>query len=616
MIIKNKSSPLPRLIIFIFLSLLFSILISLHNSSQTKNSLSSKAQTTCNEKVTGNEQYENEILPIGSHLAANNSPNNYKQIRELYNCQNSNSPEVKNRFIPVVVVYDLFFLKGGPSGIRNNLEELRKYGLYPIIRIASYMGKPKGCISDCWIKLYTENGVNQDIAVMAKNLSQALNAIKGFPQKPIVVFFNEENLHEQWEGKTNPSEFAKSFAEFLENMGEGNFQIFFPAMSYGWTPEIGISPAEFLGGFFDAFGSKRKIDGVDLNIYGETYTSIAGQYQSQLSAFDPYLNYFNTPLKTAIGELGPVRNGEAVGQCHEQKDEWEESSSSIISEYLQNPLTIATMGCFGANTLPAIAHYDETQPLLINLEHYGQISNNEQRVQQTAGPNTTTKSKNNSPLKTTITFDPVKPKVGDTLKIIISANQGMVWVNLAGTDPAGIKINLAGTSPKTLSDKNGFSWTYSLEKIVEGPYTFVFSDNCHKYNKSGLPLKDVCDQKATAQVTVAKGAQTKDADQNAKAPSQKEQVVTTLNIPSPGKIMLDISTIDPIDPYVLEYCKKPQTSNADCINPHDQVVENGTVTMSFPDGNPAIFCGSIPEKRRNEVNKSDRSCVIFSKKNE
>lgn len=215
--------------------------------------------------------------------------------------------------------------------------------------------------------------------------------------------------------------------------------------------------------------------------------------------------------------------------------------------------------------------------------------------------------------QTRITFDPAAPKTGDTLKIIISANQGMVWVNLAGIDPKGKKFNLARISPKTSSDKNGFSWTYSLEKIVEGDYTFIFSDNCQKYNKQGQPLKDICDEKKTEKITVSKGSQTKNTSQNEIQPAQKEEISTALNISSPGKITLDISTIDPIDPYALEYCKN-QTSNADCTNPHDQVVQNGTVTMSFPDGNPAIFCGSIPEKRRSEAKGSDRSCIVFLQK--
>lgn len=76
----------------------------------------------------------------------------------------------------------------------------------------------------------------------------------------------------------------------------------------------------------------------------------------------------------------------------------------------------------------------------------------------------------------------------------------------------------------------------------------------------------------------------------------------------PGKISIKETDVYPIDPLALEYCDRAQTSNGGCTNPHDQVVGNGWVTMSFPEGKPLIFCGNIPKDIRPQFNNSDRTC--------
>ncbi|MDO8610187.1 MAG: hypothetical protein Q7R95_06555, partial [bacterium] len=273
-----------RLLLFIVLVLIIQIMSMYFLSIKTPTITSKAATDTCSDP-TGTEQYTSTISSIGSHLAANNNPENYKQIRKLYNCQNpppaGGSSNIKTSYIPVVVIYDLFFLKGNVSGIKQNLEDMKKYGLYPVIRIGSYT-KDNGD----WIKLYPPT----DAVIMAQNLSSALNQITGFPEKPIVSYFAEVNINLEWEGQTNPSEFAESFAAFYDAIGIGNFQLYFPSLSYGANISNGITPADFLQQFFasNKFGN-RKLDGVDLNIYGTNYDDVKSQYTTQKSAFDNYL---------------------------------------------------------------------------------------------------------------------------------------------------------------------------------------------------------------------------------------------------------------------------------------------------------------------------------------
>lgn len=479
-----------RLMFFIVISLTFSILLSFQNISQSKKTIVSKAADTQCPEPTGNEQYENKILPVGSHLAANNNPVNYKQIRQLYNCQNKNNSEVAKKYIPVVVVYDLFFLKGSQKGIENNLKELKKYGLFPIIRVASYTTG-----GNTWIKLYPPT----DAKIMGQNLALALKSVVNFPELPIVVFFNEVNLHDEWGGTSNPEEFSESFNTFAESMGEGNFRLYFPALSYGWSTQIGISPQEFLQRFFASKKFTKKLNGVDLNIYGTDFSDIKAQYNNQKIAFDSYATYFQSPAETVIGELGPVRDGSAIYDCS-MNGSWAQVATQIVNDYLKNPLAIATMGCFGNNTVPVIAHYDSTQSQLVSLQTYGQIQNTENiSIQQTTNNQPT----NNQSIDSgafTYSFQ------GTNLSVTYSNAKGLTWVNLAGSGPTG-KINMAGTTPTMGKNTNGFYWTYIIKDAKEGTYTFIFSDNCQKYNKAGMKkeeLKDVCDKKGTDTIVIQK----------------------------------------------------------------------------------------------------------------
>ncbi len=566
------------------------------------------------------QSYSGNILPLGAHLAANNNPVNYQQIREFFNAQNQNNKNIANRYIPVTIVYDLFFLKGSVQGIQNNLESLKKFGLFPLIRVASYTGRPpdgkcNDLRNDCWLKV----GVD-DARILGFNLASALQNV-AFAQKPIVIFFNEVNLPDEWGGEVDPGDFAQSFNAFVEGLNDQkiknkNFLVYFPALSYGWGGATrSISPIEFFDGFFNSKKFNQKLDGVDLNIYGSDYSDIRNQYAGQTAAFDNYGQYFNGN-GTTIGELGPVRGSQAVGQCEQDKAGWQDAAQAITAEYVKNPITIATMGCFGAVTYPAIIHYNEQSPELIKLnDSSGQVknapqNNNVNNTNQKTNPNQKQNQVTNT-ATTTINFDPQNPKADTTFKVVTTSGTGFTWVHIKIFNTEGKKlIQEAGKKPgqpNVSKTKDGYQWTYDADGIKEGDYRVVFYSNCDKG----------CKEQASRPLSIGTG-KTNEVQQTNNQQVQKQQTAVEKNqetkaveISTPGKITLDVSLIDPIDPYVLEYCERAQTSNAGCINPHDQKVENGKVTMSFPDGNPAIFCGSIPEKRRAEVNGSDRSCVVF-----
>lgn len=388
---KNPPNIIPRLFIFIGLVLsiqFLTIFITIKNNTQYK----PRAQNTTCPDPTGTENYESIIMPIGPNIAANNNPANYLQIRKLYNCQNTTLNAVKTSFIPTTVIYDLNFLKNGSEAIKQNLLAMKKYGLYPIIRVATYMGQIPGCSEDCWTKPYNPTTTDENVVSMATNLSKALNEVNGFPDKPVVVFLNEVNLNTEWQGEANPKEFAKSFYEFYSTMKTGNFFLFFPPLSYGANIENGITPSQFLSEFFDAgyFNQTKYINGAAFNIYGESYESIKQQFAEQMDNISSYKNYFYTTIGRVITELGPVVRGSALYQCQSMKDQWESSAGTIVNSYIsdQGRPGIATMACFGDITYPAIVNYqiNSQQTPLITLEEYGQIENNGDRTPTSTPP--------------------------------------------------------------------------------------------------------------------------------------------------------------------------------------------------------------------------------------
>jgi hypothetical protein len=245
----------------------------------------------------------------------------------------------------------------------------------------------------------------------------------------------------------------------------------------------------------------------------------------------------------------------------------------------------------------------------------GQIINNEN--------NTTTTTNNaqqqNTNTATTINFNPENPAANAAFKVAINAGTGFSWVHMKIFDKDGKKLIQEGgkkaDQPKVSKTNNGYQWVYDADGLAEGNYKVIFYINCDKGCKEQFSrtlsigagkTNEVQQAKATTQTTSQTTTQNNQQQQN-------NQTVkpATIGLSSPGKITLDLSVIDPIDPKALEYCDKFQTSGAGCTNPHDQVVDGQTVTMSFPNGHPAIFCGSIPNNRRSEVGGLDRKCIKF-----
>ncbi|OGK21173.1 hypothetical protein A2866_00165 [Candidatus Roizmanbacteria bacterium RIFCSPHIGHO2_01_FULL_39_8] len=309
---------------------------------------------TCSDP-TGAESY-NGILVLGPHATNHRDAGNLVQTRKFYNCDNAASSEVKSSFIPYTVIYDLFFLKGDVNAIKQNLEDLKKYGLYPVIRVASYTNG-----AGVWIKVGPS-----DARIMGQNLAAALNQVSGFPKRPIVLFGNEVNLHAEWEGQTNPEEFTQSLAAFMDGMGSGNFDIYYPALSYGADGNNGLRPADFLS---RSFGSQalagKKLVGVGLNIYGADNGSIQSQFGTQTGAFSTYGSYFNQPLAAIITEMGPTDDRGVVADCSSEGP-WPGAAVNVINGYKNAPSgSLATMTCFTNDSPLTVIHFDDTPPRLI-----------------------------------------------------------------------------------------------------------------------------------------------------------------------------------------------------------------------------------------------------------
>lgn len=594
-----------RLILFITITLLFQlIIIFLKTKNLAGNTIQTKAQTKCPN-----------ILPVGSNIAANNNPANYQQIRALYNTQNQNDPCVSKTFIPVTVVYDLFFLKGSSDGIAQNLQELSKNGLFPIIRVASYTN------GNTWIKLYPPT----DALIMGENLGKALDSVKGkFPVTPIVVYLNEVNLHAEWQGQSNPEEFASSFDAFYQGLNKGgNFTLFFPALSYGATGENGIAPQEFINRFFASKKFTGKLSGVALNIYGSDYNDISSQFNTQLAAFGSNASQ----IPTVIIELGPVRNGTAVSNCESDNTGWQDVAGPIATGVIQNNLSLATMGCFGSVTYPAIVHYDGSAPQLVGLTNTGQIKNSSQNLTNNQQQNQTTTGASG------LTFNPTNPNIGDILRVTASSKTALTWVNLAAKDPDGQIINFAGKTPGITRDSQGIHWTYAVDSVKKGTYAFVFSDRCDLHNTvKGAPLATVCDNPVTGNITV--GDNTNQQTTNTNGNNQNKQTNTTnastntqskqtntanQQTTNTAKTAVQItflkSDLDKltqtgtVDYSTTEYCYTVTEKDRHCQRAQTNIT-NDTITITYPQDNPPQgFCFDL----RNNPN-AHLVCIYNPKK--
>ncbi len=457
-------------------SLLFYVILQLYiatpGSKQTTRSLASE----CGQSVTGNEVYSG-LLKIGPKVATNIGAANYKQIRESYNCQNEGN--VRNGYIPTTVIYDLFFLKSGD--IAQDLRDMKKYGLYPIIRVASYM------TDENWIKLFPPT----DAKIMGEKLSAALSQVGGFPQKPIVYFGNEPNLHAEWGGKTNPDEFAQSFATFIDAMGNGNFSIYFPPLSYGANGGNGISPQDFLSGFFtSASFAGKKLSGAAFTIYGSDYANIKSQLADQTQAVERFPNFFNQPPGILISEMGPIRGGGAISDCNAGSD-WQNLAKPIISDFLNDPQApLATMACFTqTQTLPVVINYTNGQNQLITLN--GAPPNTGGATNQTgnAGGTTTNTTIGGGAGGTSINFSPQNPAPNTDFSVTTTATTSYSWVYLkitkqGETNPFWQAANNLADEP-SVSQGPPASWTYHIGKgkpavLPAGDYKVTFYSDCDK----------------------------------------------------------------------------------------------------------------------------------------
>lgn len=493
---KNLPSVFTRLILFIGL-VLFIQFISVFTTIHNKNIIKSKAtDTNCPDPI-GTEKYDPYILALGPHIAGNNSPENYKLIRKIYNCQNNSNPPVKKNFVPITVMYDLFFLKSNVQNIKNNLEEMKKYGLYPIIRVVSYTGNLPGCTNECWVKLYDTNKINEDVTIMGSNLASALNSVTGFPDKPTVIFLNEINLHSEWQGKADGKEFAKSFSEFYDAMKTGNFYLFLPPLSYGVDGNNGILPAKFLEDFFatNRFSETKYINGMGFNIYGTSYQNIVDQFNQQMSTLDPYRKYFYKDMGKVIVELGPVVRGSALYDCMNNKAEWENSAQSIVAQYANNPPAIATIACFGDKTYPGIAHYDGTISPLITLPNYGQIIETETTTNaQTNSTNTNTNTTTNITTQNPEPTPTAQPsKVSTTLNLKLKF-QGIIKKPVSKNNTITVNVGIDNTNLRKSAvfapDANGLYSGSIIFNLTPGNYSIGIKGNKHLQ-------KIICDQSPT-----------------------------------------------------------------------------------------------------------------------
>lgn len=439
--------------------------------TRTKQSYFSQAAADNCATPSGNETY-NGLANIGPNVAANISPDQYKQIRQLYNCQNGTT--IAGKYIPTTVVYDLFFLKNDPSVIVQNLKDMKKYGLYPIIRVASYTS------GRSWIKLFPPI----DAQIMGEHLSQALGQVNGFPQNPIVFFGNEPNLNLEWGGNADASEFAKSFATFIDAMGKGNFDIYFPPLSYGATESIGILPTVFLNDFFNtAEFSKKKLAGAAFTIYGPSYDDIKSQLWNQKTAVKKYLDFFSDPMGILISEMGPTNNQGGITDCGPNSD-WTKVAGPIISDYLKDPeAPFATMACFTTTqTYPVVINFQNNATQLISLA--GQAGTT---TTTAAGGGTATDGTTINGLS--INFNPQNPTANTNFTITTASGTGFTWVYLkifkqGDTNPFWVAANNLGDEP-SVKNSPPYAWTYHINlgkptALPDGDYKVTFYSDCDK----------------------------------------------------------------------------------------------------------------------------------------
>ncbi len=438
------------------------------NSTTASNGTSPTSTLSSCSNPTGTEKYSG-LLSLGPKIAANTDPSNYQMIRKYYNCENANYPQVKNSFIPVTVIYDLFFLKGSVSAIVNNLNQMKQYGLYPIIRVASYTSGGNN-----WIKIGSS-----DATIMGQNLASALGQVSGFPQTPIVYFGNEVNLNNEWGGQADAADYATSLAAFFDGLG-GKGQLYFPPLSYGANAQNGIETNTYVNNFSQSgnFGS-RQLPGAAFTIYGPDYASISSQFETTQLPTVQGKNFLYAGFKTMISEMGPTENNALIYDCS-QTGNWPKVSTGIISGFLGHPVTsAATMACFlTSQTFLVVAHWDGSAPNLYAL-------NGTQGGGGTNGGGTNGGGGGGQAGgATTISYNPSQPIANQSFKIAVTASTGYQWVHLNIFDSTGKdliwKAPTDGTQPKVSHNGNNNIWTYSASGLAAGSYQVNFYSDCDK----------------------------------------------------------------------------------------------------------------------------------------
>jgi len=241
-----------------------------------------------------------DISPYGINGAGNLQ--RAQVVRTLYDCFNAGTNHTALRYN---VILDLLEADGNVPQVEQYFQEMKQYGLFPTVRLATYMDG-----NGNWVSLGQE-----DTRKFAKRTAGIIESTQ-FSEPVGIYLGNEVNLYKEGWG-SDPEGYGKSFAAFTGAVkGTEHVKVLAPPMSYGATDKNGMKPNDFLHRMFQAPISG--IDGIAVNVYANDLDSMTTEALRQAYAFYPYRHAFNVwPPPVYIAEAGlidPVTKG-ALTDC-------------------------------------------------------------------------------------------------------------------------------------------------------------------------------------------------------------------------------------------------------------------------------------------------------------
>lgn len=306
------------------------------------------------------------------------------------------------------------------------------------------------------------------------------------------------------------------------------------------------------------------------------------------------------------GEYG-CTSAECTNTCSSETLQTRKTEMTQISQELVNlgvagvliwqfsPERNSTLTCDGSSVFPG--------------DPFCQITGSQTLTQnQLNNTGNTTGTTNATNSKTNITFSPTTPQANTAFKIIINSATGFVWVHVKIFDKEGKKLIQEGKKtadqPKVAKTNSGYQWTYDMGGLSEGDYQVIFYNNCDKgcYEQVKTTLSIGVKKQTATETPTNKPTNKLTTTGSPLSTTTKISNKVSLNQNNVTFMIDDIVKIG-INPQTLKQCQMLSQANIDCSLSSENQINGQSVTVSYSNRDPLVFCGEPNKPQNNQVNQ-------------